>query len=892
MISEDRFKQVVRGLLEEHLEAQSDLRSRVPSMVLIYPLDQSYLRTGFASQKWMLKLCCMAPGEEHTLEGGEDITEGETHPELGWYRLEDLGEWTGRVIKWAKSHEKILKVLSPRLAAAAEWVHQDSVNNYLQERAEKIQNLDVPESQLPPAGRDYLPISSDLIRMAGLEESDYRLLEGQGLIFLQNVFEKYQPCGNLHLFIQKGSKLWLCNQHFARLKAAREHSEVASGGLLHKSAAHQLPADITDFVGRKTEESKLLKQFKASPSEVAIGTITGMGGSGKSVLAFRVGNKLKGTYRDAQVVIDMQGISANPLTPVEALIQIIRAFDMTTVLPADLKLLVRYYRSLLEGKRVLIILDNAKDIAQVRPLLTPLGCGLLITSRDRIILEGGVPIDLDSLSIGDAIQLLKKILVNRRASDGTLRKIATTCGRLPLALRAAGMFLSYYQDWSVEEYLDALRNKKSQLELLKVQDIDVEASLSLSVFQLVRENSPLADRWRLLTVFPSDFDRPAAAAVWDATPEQARVDLSYLVSRTLLQVDSQRHRYNYHDLMRSTAQAFNGNSQQEEHGYLLSEAKARHAFYYARGFSHISDLYYQGNEQIIRAFALFDEERPNIEAAFNWVAAHYVDSKDVAALCSGFLQVGPHSSLLELRLTMRDWIEWLEIGLKASQSIRDKTSECAYLIHLGNAFVNSGKYSDGLAYLKRAHVLLQDIDEQQLLGRSLGSLGNAYAEMGWQAEAIKYYNQALDVIRKVGDRRNEGAVLTNLGLEHRKSGDLGSALQHHSDALDIAREIGDWRGAAIRLGDLGNVFTQAGETKKAITKHKEALRILAKLGDRLEEARARWNMSRSLAADGEFESAVREARAAAQYFKLIDHPSVDEVLLSLEEWKNRLAKSQ
>src|SRR5215212_6568507 len=111
MISEERLKEIVRELLAEHLEAQADWRSKTPSMVLIYPLDQSYLKSGFVGQKWMLKLCCMAPGEEHTLHS-EDAKEGETHPELGWYRLEDLGQWTGPILKWVKSHEKLLTVVS------------------------------------------------------------------------------------------------------------------------------------------------------------------------------------------------------------------------------------------------------------------------------------------------------------------------------------------------------------------------------------------------------------------------------------------------------------------------------------------------------------------------------------------------------------------------------------------------------------------------------------------------------------------------------------------------------------------------------------------------------------------------------------------------------------
>lgn len=207
----------------EQIEMMADRRSRVPSMVLIYPLDHHQLQSGLVGQKWMLKLCCMYPLGPHTLEGGDDVKEGETRPEIGWYRLEDLGVHTATVLRWVKSHEKILKVVSPRLAAALEWVHQGAVTEFIGEHAKSISGLSVPESTLPSGAGEQLPISSGLITLAGLRESDYRLLEGQGLVFLEEVFKQHQPCGNLHLFIdEEGRMLWLCGRHRDEMRAARE----------------------------------------------------------------------------------------------------------------------------------------------------------------------------------------------------------------------------------------------------------------------------------------------------------------------------------------------------------------------------------------------------------------------------------------------------------------------------------------------------------------------------------------------------------------------------------------------------------------------------------------------------------------------------------------------
>lgn len=230
----------------EQLEMLADRRSRVPSMVLITPLDQHQLRSGLVGQKWMLRLCCMYPGAAHTLDGGDDDKQDETRPELGWYRLEDLGAHPANVLRWAKSHEKVIKFISPRLGAALEWVHQDAVTEFLSEQSENVSGLSVPESKLPAGAGEHLPISTGLITLAGLRESDYRVLEGQGLVFLEEVFKQHQPCGNLHLFVdEEGRMLWLCGRHRDEMRAAREAAGAARREELLGKCLQHVEAQVT-----------------------------------------------------------------------------------------------------------------------------------------------------------------------------------------------------------------------------------------------------------------------------------------------------------------------------------------------------------------------------------------------------------------------------------------------------------------------------------------------------------------------------------------------------------------------------------------------------------------------------------------------------------------------
>src|SRR5262249_51180848 len=161
-------------------------------------------------QKWVLKLCCMYPSGEHTLADNDDGAKIETDPLHGVYLLNDLGEWTGPMIKWMSDKAKIVKVVSPRLGNFLEWVHKDEVTSLIKSAGDKARDINLPESSLPKGAGNLLPAYSDIITLTGLDERDYREIEGQGLIFLKGVFEKHQPCRNLSLFAHNGKRLWLC----------------------------------------------------------------------------------------------------------------------------------------------------------------------------------------------------------------------------------------------------------------------------------------------------------------------------------------------------------------------------------------------------------------------------------------------------------------------------------------------------------------------------------------------------------------------------------------------------------------------------------------------------------------------------------------------------------
>jgi hypothetical protein len=227
-----------------------------------------------------------------------------------------------------------------------------------------------------------------------------------------------------------------------------------------------------------------------------------LGGVGKTALALALTNRLKPRYPDGQLFIDLRGTSEPSLTVGEAMAHVIRSYSPEAKLPERESELAGLYHSVMEGKRALILLDNAKDRQQVEPLLPPEGSALIITSRSKFCLPGLTKKDLDVLPLDDAQKLLLEISDRIGVEAENLAKL---CSCLPIALRSAAYTLAERRDLEVGEYLNRLKDARKRLEL-------VEATFSLSYELLTPELQRL---WSMLSIFPIDFDRAGAAAVWE-----------------------------------------------------------------------------------------------------------------------------------------------------------------------------------------------------------------------------------------------------------------------------------------------------------------------------------------------------------------------------------------
>lgn len=323
----------------------------------------------------------------------------------------------------------------------------------------------------------------------------------------------------------------------------------------------QLPADITDFTGRKAQLARVAHLAAAADrSPAALIAITGKAGVGKTTLAVRAAHGLRAHYPDGQLFVNLHGTEAHPLAPADVLARFLRSLGVDrTAIPDDVEERAALYRSRLADRRLLILLDDAACEAQLRPLLpgTP-GCAVLVTSRARLAgLNGTRPVDLDILEPDQAVELLAQVAGPLRvaAEPAAAQEIVRLCGYLPLAVRVAGARLGARPHWRLERLEADLTDEHHRLDTLRFGDLEVRASLALSYDSLDADTQRAFRRLGLLEI--RDFASWTTAALLDIPQARAEELVDTLVDMQLLDVAgrdaSGQLRYRFHDLLRAYA---------------------------------------------------------------------------------------------------------------------------------------------------------------------------------------------------------------------------------------------------------------------------------------------------------------------------------------------------
>ncbi|MET7466985.1 tetratricopeptide repeat protein [Nonomuraea sp. NPDC005501] len=586
-----------------------------------------------------------------------------------------------------------------------------------------------------------------------------------------------------------------------------------------------------------------------SPADLGRETVvvvSGMPGVGKSALAVHWAHRMAGRFPGGRLFIDLRGHRPREaVTPREALDRFVRALGMPPErVPAGEEELAAAYRSLLADRRVLVVLDNARDPAQVEPLLPGTGgCLALVTSRGRLaglaLRHAVTTVELDVLTEPQAVALLAAVVGPRAADDPeAVAELARQCGRLPLALRIAGAHLAGHPHRPIRTYLADLADR-GRLAALRLGDAPPAAVMA--AFDLSHEALAGPDRvaFRRLGLVPGgDFTAPAAAAMLGVSAAEARARLDALRAASLLQCRRGRlseERYRFHDLLRDYARH---RAETEDAPHTRQEALRRLLEWYVT----------------LRDPLALDEEHENVLAATRHAAEHGLDAawRLPAALAEP----------LRLRHRLNDAAELHALAAAAAGRAGRSREEAAARGDLGTVFEHLGRYPEALAEHRGALQIHRRLGDAHGAGVALRSIGAVSWLLGRYDAALAELDEARRLLERSGDDDAVGRTLNLTGIVLRHLGRLEEAVTCYERALAVHRGTGDVHGQANTLNNLGVVRNAQGRPAQALELYREALALRRAAGSRKGEARALNNIGLAEVALGRHAAALGHLRQA------------------------------
>lgn len=654
-------------------------------------------------------------------------------------------------------------------------------------------------------------------------------------------------------------------------------------------APTQLPPDVVDFTGREdllVELASILAGKHDRVGAPALVAMSGKPGVGKSALAVHVAHRLREVFPDGQLHASLRGAQARPLQPGEVLGEWLRALGVgPAAIPDGLDERVSLYRAHLAGRRVLVLLDDAADEVQLRPLLPAgPGCAMLATSRHRLVaLEGARHVELDVLPDEQAITLLARIAGAQRVTNepGAARAIVHACGALPLAVRVAGARLATRAHWPLAALAERLGDERRRLDELAAGDLEVRASVALSYRTLDAESRRAM---RLLGALDSpDFAPWLAAAVLDTSIARAEDVLGRLTDRQLLDVtrldEAGQLRHRFHDLLRVFArERIVDEETPEAIGAALARAHGACLALAEQTVARLGTLVppvrgtgprWQPSDPeralavLDRPLAWFAAERGTLVACVEQAATlrqSPVPAWELAASLSAFWEICPQRD---------DWRRVITTGLDTARRDRDRRGESVMLRGMGFLHCTRGSHDLAIEHFDASlagFISAGDRDGEAATLLGLGSaLGNSRPQ-----NALEPLERCLQMVRDNGDKPLEGRILVCLGIAQTNVGRLVEAGSSLGRALDLIRRSGQGRGEGIADYVCGRLHRVAGRLGAAATTLERGVALLTELGDRRFEAYARHELAMTLVAQGRLEEALSECRVVGTIARELD----------------------
>ncbi len=649
----------------------------------------------------------------------------------------------------------------------------------------------------------------------------------------------------------------------------------------------QLPAAVADFAGREDEIAQLHSMLAArAPGGMLIAVIEGLGGIGKTTLALHWAHQLRPAFPDGALFSDLRGYhpAGQPANPYDVLAGFLRAMGVAPdAVPQDDADRSALFRSVMDGKRMVLMLDDAADVDQVEPLLPGSAeCLVIVTTRVRlgglVVRHGARRLGLRGLASTEATALLSGIIGAARVSaePDAVAELVDRCASLPLALRIVADRAASRPGRPLADLVAELRSEGDRLDALSVPGDDTTAVGNVFSWSYRALTEPAARMFRLLGLFPGlEPGVPAAMALAGEQAGRTRRLMDGLAAVHLVE-ESGRDGYRLHELVRLYAvERVRG----EESDATRDDALRRLVTWYL----HTADaadrvlLPQRHRQPLATVSTVAPLEFADYPAAMAWCER---ERPTIARLTRDAADRRMHElawrlptalwGFFSLRNRWADLIETHQVALASARAVDDRLGQAIALNNLGIAEANSGRPDHAHPLMAQALLLRKEIGDvwgEAAVSNNLGSLHRGRGEFD---TAVAHHDRAIMLFRQVGDQCGEGQALNNLGSAYLALGQLGAAIDCYRRGLSALVGISDQLGQAETLDSMGSAYQVMGDYDTAVDCHLRAVLMFRELGDRGGEAGGLDNLGIALAGHGSVALARDSWRHALALFEEVD----------------------
>ncbi len=674
-------------------------------------------------------------------------------------------------------------------------------------------------------------------------------------------------------------------QHLAQT-IRRDEAEPVDVPPPHRDVPRQLPWHLSTIAGRTAD----LRRLDTVADRGGVAVVTGTAGVGKSTLTLHWAHQVADRYPDGQLYANLHGFDPNPeaTEPSDVLGGFLVALgEPARDLPADPETLAALYRSRTAGRRLLLVLDNARDADQVTPLLPAGGTtAVVVTSRDRLtglIAAGAVAIPLDLLDPDDAAELLAERLSPGRVATepDAVTEIVTRCARLPLALSLVAAHLAARPEIQLSDAAAALRRGHYDLD---GNGPPLAATFAWSYARLNRGTDEL---FVAIGAGPLvEIGADAAASLVGVPADVARAHLAELVRANLVS-ETADGRITMHDLLRADA-----HRRADRHGPDIG-GLLRLLDHYAHTARRAAILFQPGRAAIaadapiegVTVTALADRHE-----ALAWLRTEH-DNLITLATRAGIWGHDAYGWRLTWALTdylhrvgwWHDWVRVQAAGLAAARRLNDRRALAQSHSGLARALMQVGRFDDAEDELSNARAAAAERGDTSGEAYVLQILADVYGKRGRNHDAAAAVEAALALYDQVGDVLGRAAALNNIGLYLGAIGRAEEAIERCAEALRVFTAKGEVNGAGAVYDTLGRLHANLGDHDAAVRHFARSIEIKTGIGERYQAASSLTRLGETYLSIGETDAAVRAYRQALGHLDDLDHPDAADVRARLAD---------